>query len=60
MIFGLEQEDGSVITPMALVHPLHPIRSRSRLDDVFAPKDLGSGPYTQFIIVYIASIIAPL
>ena len=30
MDFGLEQEGGSVITPMALAHPLHPIYSRSR------------------------------
>ena len=25
MVFGLEQEDGSVITLMAQAHPLHPI-----------------------------------
>ena len=30
MVFGLEQEDGNVIPPMALAHPLHPIRSKSR------------------------------
>ena len=30
MVFGLEPEDGSVITPMALAHLLYPIRSRSR------------------------------
>ena len=30
MVFGLEQQDGSLITPMALAHPLHPIGSRSR------------------------------
>ena len=30
MIFGLEQEGGSLIAPMALVHPLHPIDNRSR------------------------------
>ena len=30
MIFGLEQEDGSLIAPMALAHPLHPIHNRSR------------------------------
>ena len=30
MIFGLEQEDGSLIAPMALAHPLHPIDNRSR------------------------------
>ena len=30
MLFGLEQEDGSLIAPMALAHPLHPIDNRSR------------------------------
>ena len=30
MIFGLEKENGSLITPMALTHPLHPIKSMSR------------------------------
>ena len=30
MIFGLEQEGGSLTTPMALAHPLHPIDNRSR------------------------------
>ena len=30
MIIGLEQEGGSLITPMALAHPLHPIDNRSR------------------------------
>ena len=30
MIFGLEQEGGSLITPMALAHPLHLIDNRSR------------------------------
>ena len=30
MIFGLEQEGESLIAPMALVHPLHPIDNRSR------------------------------
>ena len=30
MIFGLEQKDGSLIAPMALAHPLHPIDNRSR------------------------------
>ena len=29
MSFGLEQEGGSLITPMALAPPLHPINSRS-------------------------------
>ena len=30
MIFGLQQEGGSLIAPMALVHPLHSIDNRSR------------------------------
>ena len=30
MIFGLEQEGGSLIAPMALAHPLRPIDNRSR------------------------------
>ena len=30
MIFVLEQEGGSLIAPMALAHPLHPIDNRSR------------------------------
>ena len=30
MIFGLEQKGGSLIAPMALAHPLHPIDNRSR------------------------------
>ena len=30
MIFGLEQEGGSLIAPMALAHPLHLIDNRSR------------------------------
>ena len=29
-IFGLEQEGGRLIAPMALAHPLHPIDNRSR------------------------------
>ena len=56
MVFGLEQ-DGSFITAMALADPLHPIRSRSRnkrrnmwIGLCVSPDDLGSGPYTQFII----------
>ena len=58
---------GVLITPMEVTHPLHPISSRSRnistetcgLDDVFPTDDLGSGPYTPFII-YIPYIIAAL
>ena len=30
IILGLEQEGGSLIAPMALAHPLHPIDNRSR------------------------------
>ena len=30
MSFGLEQEDGSLIAPVALAHPLHPIDNKSR------------------------------
>ena len=30
VIFGLEQEGGTLIAPMALAHPLHPIDNRSR------------------------------
>ena len=30
MIFGLEQEGGGLIAPMALAHPLHPIDNGSR------------------------------
>ena len=30
MNFGLEQESGSLIAPMALAHPLYPIDNRSR------------------------------
>ena len=29
-VFGIEQEDGSLITLMALAQPLHPIRCKSR------------------------------
>ena len=49
---GLEQEDGSLITPMALAHSVHPMRSSSRnkrrnlcgFDDELCPDDLGPGP----------------
>ena len=56
MICGLEQEGGSLIAPMALAHPLHPIDNRSRnnrrLDDVFPPDDLGSRPEALYIYIY--------
>ena len=55
---------GVLITPMALAHPLHPIKSRSRnkrqnlwVGCVFPPDDLDSGPGTPYII-YIPHIIA--
>ena len=61
MSFGLEQEGGSFITPMALAHPPHPINSRSRnkrqtcgLDDVFPSDDLCSRSETLcwYIFIY--------
>ena len=65
MVFELEQEDESVITPMALAHILHPLEAcrgisakTFGLDDVFPPDDLGSGPYSQLRITYIPCIIA--
>ena len=70
MIFGLEQEGGSLITPMALAHPLHPIDNRSRnkrrnlwnhleTDDVFPPDDHGSCPEALcwYICIYICTYI---
>ena len=49
--FGLDQEGGSLIAPMALAHPLHPIitvrgtgTETCGLDDVFPPDDLCSRP----------------
>ena len=64
MVFGLEQGVGGLITPMALPHPLHPIKAvrgisaeTCGLDDVFPPDDLGSGPCTPSII-YMPNIIA--
>ena len=50
---------------MALAHPVQPIRNKYEypLKPVgwmmfFFPDDLGSGPYTQFIIVYTPCFIA--
>ena len=47
-------EDGSLITPMALAHPLYPIKSRLRnkrrnlrVDDVYPPYGISSGPETK-------------
>ena len=53
MVFGLEQENKSLITPMALAHlaiQLAAVRVYSELDGVLPPEGLGSGPYTQYII----------
>ena len=67
MIFGLEQEGGSLIAPMALAHPLHPIDNRSRrnkrrnlwFDNVFPPDDRGSRPEALcwYIYIYICMCI---
>ena len=50
--FGLKQEDGSSIAPMALAHPSIPLEAGRKiyaktcgLDYVFPPDDLGSGLY---------------
>ena len=47
---------GGFITPMALAHPLHPIRSRSRnkrrnlqVERCVPPDDPGSGPHMYII-----------
>ena len=55
MFFGLEQEDGSFITPMGLALPLLPLEAgrgisaeTCGLEDVFLPDDLGSGPYIMY------------
>ena len=65
--FWTRTADASVITPMALTHPSIPLETGRAisaeiwgLDDVFAPDDLGSGPYTQSIILYITCIIGAL
>ena len=66
MIFGLEQEGGSLIAPMALAHPLHPIDNRSRN----RRRNLWVGPlfpsrrsvliymyiYMQFLFFYMSSV----
>ena len=38
MIFGLEQEGGSLIAPMALAHLLHPIDNRARFPSLARSK----------------------
>ena len=56
-VFASEQEGGSFITPMALAHPLHLIktgRGKSAetcgLDDVFPPEDRCSDPVTHMLM----------
>ena len=53
--FGLEQDGGGLISPMALAHPLHPIDSRSRN----RCRNLWVGWYihTYICILYMSSII---
>ena len=60
MLFGLELEGGSLIAPMTLAHPPHPLttgRGTSAeicgLDDVFPPDDLGSRPEALCLYIYI-------
>ena len=64
MSFGLEHGRESLVTPMALVHALHSVRSRTRnkrqnggLDDVFFLDDLSSGPEAKFISTYICRLM---
>ena len=65
MIFGLEQEGESLIAPMALAHPLHPIdkRSRNRRRNLwvgwcFPPDDLCSRleALCQYICIHMHSL----
>ena len=56
---------GVLITPIALAHPLHPLKAGRGisaepcgLDDVFPPDELGSGPCTPFIICIPHIIVA--
>ena len=62
--FGVEQEDGDLVTPIALAHPFHPIKSRSKNKQ----RNLSVGrcvsswwpcfwSITQIIIIYISSTI---
>ena len=57
MVLGLEYENGSLITTMALHFPSIQLEAgrvisveTCRLADVFSPDDLGSGPYTQLLL----------
>ena len=64
MSFGLEQEVRSLITPMALAHPLHLVNNRSRnkhktcgLEDVLPPDDLCSRPETVLMYIFLNACI---
>ena len=65
MVFVLEQEGGSLITPMALTHPLSIPLTTGRgtgaetcgLDDVFPPDDLCSRPEALSLYIYIYTYI---
>ena len=66
MGLGLEQEDMSWITSMALAYFLIQLETgrglnakTCGLDDVFSPDNLGSVPYTQFVIIYILLQLSP-
>ena len=58
--FGLENEGGSLITRMALAHPIQSLNSRPRnmrrtcgLDDVFPPDNICSCPEMMLIYIHI-------
>ena len=60
LALGLQQDDGTLITPITLVHRLHPLEAdrgisaeTCGLEGMFPCDDLdfGSGPYTQSIII---------
>ena len=59
MSFGLEQEGGSLIAPMALAHPLHPIdnRSTNRRRNMWVGWCVSSWwplfPYRSSVLIYI-------
>ena len=57
MTFGLEQEDGGLITPITLGKGIS--TETPWLDDVFSlTTNFGSGAYAQFIIRYTPHILA--
>ena len=63
MSFELEHGDGSLVTPIALAHPLHQAdQGRGTetcwLGDVFIPDDLNFGPKAQSMLPYICCMMA--